>query len=232
MFKKYAKKIKYIEWSHILKLISGLVFKRQIVINGLNSGKSIEKIMEKACLEKDIYNIKEVPKNLMVSSVDLDDGTVYIFTSLPNQTKETRQNYSNHVQYIYDAPIAKVVRASCSFPGVFSPCNYQNRKLVDGGIRENVPWKELKENGVDKVISIVFPKKLKCKENKNIIDVISGSIELMGQELSNYELVGADYLLKINAINTPLLDTSKMEYFYQIGYEETKKKIKEINFIL
>lgn len=168
----------------------------------------------------------------MVSSVDLDDGTVYIFTSLPNQTKETRQNYSNHVQYIYDAPIAKVVRASCSFPGVFSPCNYQNRKLVDGGIRENVPWKELKENGVDKVISIVFPKKLKSKENKNIIDVISGSIELMGQELSNYELVGADYLLKINAINTPLLDTSKMEYFYQIGYEETKKKIKEINFIL
>lgn len=103
--------------------------------------------------------------------------------------------------------------------------------MVDGGIRENVPWKELKDNGVDRVISIVFPKKLKCKENKNIIDVISGSIELMGQELSNYELEGADCLLKIDTVNTSLLDTSKMDYFYQRGYEETKKKIKEANFI-
>ncbi|MCI9087773.1 MAG: hypothetical protein HFJ32_04390 [Clostridia bacterium] len=84
---------------------------------------------------------------------------------------------------------------------------------------------------MDKVISIVFPKKLKCKENKNIIDVINGSIELIGQELSNYELEGADYLLKINTMNTPLLDTSKMDYFYQRGYEETKKKIKEITAI-
>ena len=81
---------------------------------------------------------------------------------------------------------------------------------------------------MDKVISIIFPKKLKCKENKNIIDVISGSIELMGQELSNYELEGADYLLKVTTVNTPLLDTSKMDYFYQRGYEETKKRIKEI----
>lgn len=100
---------------------------------------------------------------------------------------------------------------------------------MDGGIRENVPWKELKENGVDKVISIVFPKKLKCKEDKNIIDVISESIELMGQELSNYELEGSDYLLKIDTVNTPLLDTSKMNYFYKRGYDVTKKKIKEIN---
>ena len=69
---------------------------------------------------------------------------------------------------------------------------------------------------------------MKCKENKNIIDVISGSIELMGQELSNYELEGADYLLKVTTVNTSLLDTSKMDYFYQRGYEETKKRIKEI----
>lgn len=77
--------------------------------------------MEKACLEKNIYNIKEVPKNLIISSVDLDDGTVCLFSSLAKQSnlKETRQNYSNKVKYILDAPIAKVVRASCSFPRSF-----------------------------------------------------------------------------------------------------------------
>ena len=117
LFKKYAKKIKYIEWKNILKLIAGLVFKRQIIIDGLNSGKAIEKIMEKACIEKNIYTIKDVPKNLIISSVDLDDGTVYLFSSMIK--KETRQNYSNKVKYIQDVPIAKAVRASCSFPRSF-----------------------------------------------------------------------------------------------------------------
>ena len=63
------------------------------------------------------------------------------------------------------------------------------------------------------------------------MDVISGAIELMGQELSNYELEGADYLIKIDTVNTSLLDVSKMQYFYQKGYEETKNKIKEIKKI-
>lgn len=118
LFKKYAKKIKYVEWKNIIKLIMGLIFKRQIVIDGLNSGKVIEKIIEKACLERNIYNIKEIPKNLIISSVNLDDGTVYLFSSILKQ-KDTRQNYSNKIKYIYDAPIAKVVRASCSFPRSF-----------------------------------------------------------------------------------------------------------------
>ena len=96
----------------------GLIFKRQIVIDGLNSGKAIEKIMEKACLAKNIYTIKDVPKNLIISSVDLDDGTVYLFSSML-KPKETRQNYSNRVKYILDAPISKAVSASCSFPRSF-----------------------------------------------------------------------------------------------------------------
>ena len=230
LFQKYAKKIKYVEWKNIFKLIGGLICKRQIVIDGLNSGKVIENIVVEACQKKGICQIKDIKKKLLISSVDLEDGTVYLFSSF-SPRKETIENrnigkgYSNKIEYIREIPIGKAVRASCSFPGVFSPCNYREHKLVDGGIRENVPWKELKANGVDKVISIVFPKKIKYKENKNIIDVISGSIELMGQELSNYELDGADYLLKIDTANTSLLDTSKLEYFYKKGYEQTKKSL-------
>ena len=45
----------------------------------------------------------------------------------------------------------RAVRASCSYPGVFSPCPYQNTELIDGGIRENVPWRETKEVGAEAV---------------------------------------------------------------------------------
>ncbi len=213
-----------------------MIFQRKVIIDGLNSGKVIESIVKEACREKGIYQIKQVPKKLLISSVDLEEGTVYLFSSFlarkyNSEKREKGELYSNKIEYIKEIPIARAVRASCSFPGVFSPCTYQEHKLIDGGIRENIPWKELKTNGVDKVISIVFPKRIKCKENKNIMDVISGAIELMGQELSNYELEGADYLIKIDTVNTSLLDVSKMQYFYQKGYEETKNKIKEIKKI-
>lgn len=226
--------MKYVEWRNIIKLILGLIFRRQVIIDGLNSGKVIENIMEQACKEKEVFLIKDLSKKLIISSVDLDDGTVYLFSSIPelkndrNTIKQIVRNYSDKIEYIKEIPISKAVRASCSFPGVFSPCKYKEHQLVDGGIRENVPWKELKANGAEKVICITFPKKVKEKKEKNMIDVIHSSIEMMGQELSNYELEGVDYLLKIETMNAGLLDTSKIEYFYQKGYEETKKQIKEI----
>lgn len=100
--------------------------------------------------------------------------------------------------------------------------------MVDGGIRENVPWKELKECGARKVISVIFQNEIKEKNEINMFDVISGSMELLCRELSNYELNGADYLLKIKTKNIHLLDKNKMNYLYNLGYIEAKAKIKEI----
>ena len=54
LFKKYAKSIKYIEWKNIFKIIYGLIVKRKLIVNGLNTGKVIEKSMKKACEIKNI----------------------------------------------------------------------------------------------------------------------------------------------------------------------------------
>lgn len=223
MFAIYAKKIKYVDWRNILKLIGGLIITREVCIDGLNSGKVIENIVNQACKAKGITNIRDINKNLLIPSIDLKTGAVYFFSSI----NESR-GYSDKIRYVNDIEIGKAVRASCSYPGVFSPCPYKETVLVDGGIRENVPWKELKENGVDVVISVVFTKDIKYKTKKNILDVIGGSIDIMGHELSNYELEGADYLLKIHTEDVSLLDASKMEYLYKRGYEEAKRQIRNI----
>ena len=103
-----------------------------------------------------------------------------------------------------------------------------NDILVDGGIRENIPWKEVKKNGIDKVLCIVFDEEQKIKGDKNIIDMISGSLNLMGRELSNYELEGADYILKISTKETSLLDFSKIDYLYNEGYIQAKSFLEKI----
>ena len=227
IFKKYNKKIKYIEIKNILKLIYGIIIKRKIIIKGLNSGEKIEKLINKEFSKKNISNINQIDKKLLIPSINLVNGKIYIFSSIKN-----RKIYSDEIIYNNDINIGKAIRASCSYPGIFEPLEYKNNYLIDGGIRENVPWKILKENGVDKVISVIFQNNIEEKNNINIFDTISNSIDILCHELSNYELDGADYLLKIKTKDISLLDKSKIKYLYQLGYIETKGKIKEIKELI
>ena len=229
IFKKYINKINYFEIKNVIKLIFGILIKRKIIITGLNSGKKIEKLINKECAKKEINNINQINKNLLIPCVNLKTGDVYIFSSIKNRN---RKEYSDNIIYKNNINIGKAVRASCSYPGVFSPCIIEDNYMVDGGIRENVPWKELKQCGAQKVISIIFQNEIKEKNEINMFDVISGSMELLCRELSNYELNGADYLLKIKTKNIQLLDKTKLDYLYNLGYIETKGKIREVKELI
>ncbi len=221
MFQKLAPKIKYYQWKNIFKLILGLIFKREIVIDGLNSGKVIEKIISNICSEKKIYNMNQIKIPLLISMVDSQTGTVYIASS-----KETRVQLLDNTEFITDVPIGTAVRASCSFPVVFSPCEYQDLQLIDGGTRENLPWKGLKKIGADEVFGISFNTIFKKKDCcQNLIDVAERAMELQSRELSTYEKAGIDKLITINMKKVSLLDSSKMEELYELGYEQTKKQM-------
>lgn len=220
IFKKYCRKIKYVDLFNILKLILGLILTGRIVIDGLNSGKQIERLINRVCKEREIYNISDIRKPLVIPSVNLCNGDVICFTSCNN-----RDDFSDDVIYVNDINIGKAVRASCSYPVVFSPCKYNNIKLIDGGVRENVPWKEVKELGANKVLSIIFDDGINNDCSKNLVEVAGTSLSLIGRELSNYELDGADYVIRIRSDKVGLLDMSKIDELYKIGYEQTKKEI-------
>ena len=223
LFKKYAKKIKYIDGKNILKLIYGIVIKRKIIINGLNNGEVIEKIVNDAAAKRNIFKISDIKIPLIIPSVNVHNGEIYFFTS-----QNKRVKFSDKIIYDSSINIGKAVRASCSYPLVFSPCRYNNIELVDGGIRENVPWKALKKMGTDKVISVIFDKQLDGKCCKNVVEVVNNSLDILCHELSNYELEGADYLLKIKTKNISLLDMDEIDYLYKKGYEIAKSKISDI----
>lgn len=214
IFKKYCKEINYVSIGNILKLALGLIFKGEILIQGLNNGNKIEELMRKLCKSKGITNINQVKMPLLMPSVDLQNGKVYIFSS-----KKSRNPNTDKVVYIDDMDIAKAVRASCSYPGVFSPCKYKGRELIDGGIRENVPWKETKLMGADKVVSVIFEEELKEYDYINIIEIVNSSIHFLSQELADYEMYGADEVIKIKTNHISLLDSSKIDYLYKLSYK-------------
>lgn len=164
---------------------------------------------------------------LLIPSVDIHTGEIYCFCS-----KDFRSRYSNKIIFDNNIDVAKAVRASCSYPAVFSPCKYKNTELIDGGIRENIPWKGLKEIGAEKVISIIFEKESNKKCPQNIIDVVGNSLGILSHELLNYEIIGADYLLKIKTNNISLLDMEKIDELFNRGYKTAKLKIKEIKKLI
>lgn len=227
IFKKYCKKIKYIDFFNIIKAIFGLIFTGTIVIDGLNSGKQIEKLIDHMARKKGIYNISEIEKNLVIPSVDMCNGEVICFTSIKNVDNNflmrNRDYFSDKVKFVKEMSIGKAVRASCSYPIVFSPCSYRDTKLIDGGIRENVPWKELKDIGAEKIISVTFEEKIDKSCCKNLIEVGGRAISLLSRELSNYEMEGADFNLKLKSEKVGLLDMSKIDELYMLGYSEMKK---------
>ena len=227
MLKSYAPKIKYFEWKNIFKLIFGIIFERQIIIDGLNSGKVIEKIINDICKKHNIQNINQIKMPLLISMVGLQNGIVYIASS-----KQVRKNFSDKIKYITDMPIGTAVRASCTFPVVMAPCIYDNIQLIDGGIRENLPWKSLKQIGVDEVWGIEFDTTFNQNDCcMNLIDVAERSLELQGRELANYERDGIDKIINIPLKKVGLLDATKIDSLYKIGYTYAKQQLKNKSFI-
>ena len=227
IFKKYCKKIKYIDFINIIKLILGLIFTGRIVIDGLNSGKQIENLINRVCNKRKIYTIKDIEKPLIIPSVNLCNGKVICFSSCKNEKIKLENTI-----FVNDIEIGKAVRASCSYPVVFSPCKYKNIKLIDGGIRENVPWKELKKIGAKKVLNIMFEEEENLDCDKNLVEVAGSSIGLLCKELSNYEMKGLDLTIKIKSKKIGLLDMNKIDELYKLGYKETKKNIEKIKEII
>lgn len=222
MFKRYGKNLKYIDWKNILKIIWGVITKRQLIITGFKSGEIIEKIINKACSNKNITHIEQIQKKILIPAVDSYSGKVFVFNSC-NLDYETKTE-----KYISNGNIGKIVRASCSYPVVFSPCDYEGTELLDGGIKENIPWKELKVIGCEKILSIGFENLNKKKCCSNILETAERSFELMCEELNRYELEKNDFLHIIKLKNVSLLEIEKMDEIYIEGYRQTKEKMKEI----
>ncbi len=222
IFKKYVNEIKYIDMVNIKKLAKNIFTGKGFKIDGLNSGTKIKKLVDEVCSKKGISNIKQIKMPLVVPAVNIKTEELYVFSN------NIIENRSSNIKYINSCNIGTVVQASCSYPGVFSPCKYGENLLVDGGIAENLPWRETKRAGADKVLSIVFTEKTPKKCCDNIFEIINKSFSILCKELSDYEWDGSDYLLKIKEPKVALLDKSKIDELYNEGYTQTKAQIKQI----
>lgn len=225
LFKRYSKELAEIESGPIISGIKNFMFNKKICINGLKTGKIIEESYNNIALRKGIKNISDIKKMpLVIPAVDVVDSKEYVFTN-----KIPKEN--NKDNYITDITIGKAVRASSSFPCVFSPCNFKKHKFLDGGVLDNIPVQEVKKQGADKVIAINF-KADDINYESNMMDIAMRTIDIMGNKISEESLKISDFILTIQTDKTGLLEVDKLDDCYKYGYKAMKDNLEEITKLL
>lgn len=93
--------------------------------------------------------------------------------------------------------IIKIIRASCSWPGIFNPVKIEGRLLVDGGIKSSVPTKIAKSLGAEYVIAVDVGFCVKKGKVENIFQMLLQSFQITGEELNKYQAHEADVAIRV-----------------------------------
>ncbi|MDD4568501.1 MAG: patatin-like phospholipase family protein [Tepidanaerobacteraceae bacterium] len=106
--------------------------------------------------------------------------------------------------------VAEAVRASIAIPGIFCPRVVDGKPLVDGGVLERVPGKQVKMMGADFVIGVELGFS-NNKPVKNIYDVLLQTFDVMGKEIQILKKYDCDIVI------TPELSDINLLAFNQVS---------------
>lgn len=134
----------------IVAQLASLKFNKSTDKDGLKDGAVISNVIRKAMDNKGVRGFQNLPINLSICTNDTYTTDECIFTTLDEGLQ------TDHIHYICGAPLELAVRASMTFPGIYTTCNYQGYNFIDGGSKDNLPTKIMRDMGVGKVLALAF----------------------------------------------------------------------------
>jgi NTE family protein len=125
--------------------------------------------------------------------------------------------------------ISNAIVASISIPGTFIPFKFEDKILVDGGLKDPVPADVVREMGADIVIGVNLSdiQKDTLPVFNNVVSILFRSVYIMLEDLNNISANKADIVISPH-YRGPLstdMDKEKKIQLIKLGEEETKKII-------
>lgn len=160
---------------------------------GLLAGDRLEKIIRTLIDHKTFTDCK-IP--MVVVTTDIETGEEVIYQQ---------------------GDMCKVIRASCSWPGIFNPVLLDGRLLSDGGIKNSVPTRIAKSLGSDYIIAVDVGFCVKKGKIDNIFQMILQSFQITGEELNKYQSKEADCLIKVELGHIDQVSFDRAEEAVTIG---------------
>lgn len=220
------------------KLLKTVVSKK-ISIKGFIKGNNLERIIRKKLRQKDISDISNFKMPIAIPAVNLQTGEIAYFSNVniknchnSNENEDmtfAEPYFDDEPSCFMEGEVADIVRASCSFPGVFIPKKINNNEYIDGGVRVNTPVNILKGMGADKIIAISFNcnKRYNVSIN-NIIGISDQAFNILSHSANKSEAEQADVNIKLCFNDVSLLDVSNYMHIAKRGYNIIARNIIEI----
>lgn len=128
-----------------------------------------------------------------------------------------------------DGALGLAIRASCSVPGVFTPCRRNGRLLVDGAVVNNLPTQVLRMMGAEYVIAVdLLPEPGdKIKEPETILELSLTSLYTLVRATQGYGLQ-ADCLIEPDINEYSMVDLGAAQELIELGRAAAEAQIKKI----
>ena len=199
----------------IVAQLASLKFNKKTDKDGLKDGAVISNVIRAMMDRRGIEGFHDLPINLSICTNDTYTTDECIFTTL-DEGLETE-----HIHYITGAPLELAVRASMTFPGIYTTCNYQQYNFIDGGSKDNLPVKVLRDMGVGKVLALCFDISEYVPETglEGMMKVVWRALDLYSVNSTRESQKLADYCVHIKNSNTAIFSMENFDLTIREGYD-------------
>lgn len=209
----------------IISAATTYLTKKTLKIEGLIPGERVENLVQNAAEKKGLQNISDLKIPFAVATVDTVSTKECIFMSKNFELK------NNNIDYIYDISIGKAIQSSMAFPGIFTTSKFGKYNFIDGGTKDNLPVKVLKDMGADVTIGLSFKLDDYDMDNQNVMSIILRTVDIFSLKDVIAGQNEADFALEIDAKGSSLMVIDDIDKCVDIGYNtimKNKDKILEV----
>jgi len=171
---------------------------------GLIKGDKLEEII-RDCVNGGSFSGMKIP--FALTTTDLETGEELIHES---------------------GDLVKLIRASCSWPGIFSAVEIEGRMLVDGGVRNSVPTKWAYKKGATFVVAVNPGFAVMKGKITNLLQATIQAMQIMGDELNSYQAGTSDVAVEPLLQNIDQFGFDKAGAIIRQGEAAAEDKIREI----
>ena len=199
----------------IVAQLASLKFNKSTDKDGLKDGAVISNVIRKAMDNKGVCGFQDLPINLSICTNDTYTTDECIFTTLDEGLQ------TDHIHYICGAPLELAVRASMTFPGIYTTCNYQGYNFIDGGSKDNLPTKIMRDMGVGKVLALAFDITDYTPETglDGMMKVVWRALDLYSINSTRESKKLADYVVDIKNSKTAIFSMDNLTQTIREGYD-------------
>jgi len=171
--------------------------------------------------------------SLFFSSLTFPYEGIYDFDDLPIPFRCVAVDLITGNQVVLkNGSLSKAMRATMAAPSIFSPVEWDDYLLVDGGLVNNFPIDVAKEMGAEIIIAVDLERPLMERKDLNSgLSILQQAIALLGEEKRKKNIEKADILIKPDLkgyFAADFFDDDRIKNIINIGKDAAHQSLSQL----